>query len=68
MIRPAVSPITRVSLECIDDDRLGESHDVIWEREIQPKIIEQVYSLRSIRMFPLAVEFILPFSMEGIQS
>ncbi|NOQ22567.1 MAG: hypothetical protein GQ565_07965 [Candidatus Aegiribacteria sp.] len=32
------------------------------EREIQPKIIEQVYSLRSIRMFPLAVEFILPSS------
>ncbi len=29
MIRPAVSPITGVSLECIDDDRLGESLDVI---------------------------------------
>ena len=31
-----------------------------------PWIIEQVYSLRSIRMFPLAVEFILPENMAGV--
>ncbi|MCD4650326.1 MAG: DISARM system SNF2-like helicase DrmD, partial [Candidatus Cloacimonetes bacterium] len=39
---PAVSPITRVSLECIDDDRLGESLAVIWEREVNTRILEDI--------------------------
>ncbi len=39
---PAVSPITRVSLECIDDDRLGVSLDVIWEREVNTRILEDI--------------------------
>ena len=37
-IGPAVSPITRVQLECIDDDRFGETLDVIWEREVNTKL------------------------------
>ena len=30
---------TRVDLECLDDDRLGETLSVLWEREIAPQVI-----------------------------
>jgi hypothetical protein len=30
----------RVSLECLDDDRLGETSEVIWEAEINPPTLE----------------------------
>lgn len=39
--------IHRVALECLSDDALGESIQVIWEREIAPSIIEST-SLPSI--------------------
>lgn len=39
---PSDLPITRVSLECIDDDKLGETLDVIWEREVNTRILEDV--------------------------
>ena len=32
-------PLTHhVTLECLDDDRLGETLDVIWERELHAEI------------------------------
>jgi len=30
--------ITRVDLECLDDDRLGEPLSVLWEQEVGPRI------------------------------
>lgn len=30
----------RVTLECVDDDHLGEPLDVIWEREVVPRTYE----------------------------
>ncbi len=31
--------ITRVDLECLDDDRLGESLSVLWEREVGARVL-----------------------------
>lgn len=30
--------VTRVDLECLDDDRLGERLSVLWEREVNPRV------------------------------
>src|SRR5690554_1358346 len=32
--------IHRVTLECLDDDRLGEQLDVIWQREVHTDVYE----------------------------
>ncbi|MFW6097418.1 MAG: DISARM system SNF2-like helicase DrmD [Chloroflexota bacterium] len=37
--RPAVH---RVTLECLDDDRLGERLDVIWEREVGTEVYQEM--------------------------
>lgn len=34
--------IHRVSLECLDDDRLGDTLDVIWEREVHKAVHEAI--------------------------
>lgn len=34
------SAIHRVTLECVDDDRLDEQLDVIWEREVDPQVFD----------------------------
>jgi superfamily II DNA or RNA helicase len=31
--------ITRVALECLDDDRMGEEFSVIWEREVNTRVL-----------------------------
>jgi SNF2-related domain len=32
--------VTRLDLECLDDDRLGEGLSVLWEREVNQQILE----------------------------
>jgi hypothetical protein len=34
-----VRAITRVALECLDDDRMGEEFSVIWEREVNTRVL-----------------------------
>ena len=36
--RPNDPVIHHISLECLDDDRLGEPLEVIWEREVRPAV------------------------------
>jgi hypothetical protein len=36
---PQVTVYTKVSLSCLEDDALGEQLEVLWEREIDAKII-----------------------------
>ena len=31
-------PLHRVTLECLDDDRMGDTLDVIWEREVHTQV------------------------------
>ena len=35
-------PARRVILECMDDDRLGDTLSVIWQREIDPKPFDAI--------------------------
>lgn len=38
----ALPPIHRVTLECLDDDRLGETLNVIWERELHTHVDAEI--------------------------
>jgi hypothetical protein len=37
---PHESGVTRLDLECLDDNRLGETLSVLWEREVHPEILQ----------------------------
>ncbi|MDV3001112.1 MAG: RNA polymerase-associated protein RapA [Chroococcopsis gigantea SAG 12.99] len=37
--KPSLQEDTKISLSCLEDDALGESLEVLWEREIDAKII-----------------------------
>ncbi len=53
---PNTATINRVSLECLDDDRLGETLDVIWEREVH-KTVHDTIGLPSPRAWDSADRF-----------
>ncbi len=36
------SQSSKVTLECMDDDRLGDTFSVIWEREINPQVYSKI--------------------------
>ncbi|MCK4505860.1 MAG: hypothetical protein KAW14_09600 [Candidatus Aegiribacteria sp.] len=58
---PAVSSITRVSFERIDDDRLGETLDIIWEREVNTRILSKFPLLSiSVARFLVAASSLRP--------
>jgi len=38
--KPSPEQDTKVSLSCLEDDALGESLEVLWEREIDAKVVE----------------------------
>jgi len=41
-IEPTLPPPHHVTLECLDDDRLGETLDVIRERELAPAVRQEI--------------------------
>ncbi|MFH1531498.1 MAG: DISARM system SNF2-like helicase DrmD [Pseudomonadota bacterium] len=52
-VRGEDRPMHRVQLECVDDDRLGETLDVLWEHEVHRRVLSDLGLPRPERWDPL---------------